>query len=138
MDTSDLISRGDILRIFFKKPYERIEQQPALLDALEDWEEHLCEIDGMANGGLNHDNAGRRRKLVREMANEIAMSRTFTLDHPPKPRAAKYGPTRKVCFPSHEAALARAGEILQEADSPGFFRAYLCQFCNPYHLSTRE
>jgi hypothetical protein len=45
-------------------------------------------------------------------------------------------PTRKVRFKSHESALTRAGQILDEgARGTNYFRAYRCEYCGGYHLS---
>jgi len=49
------------------------------------------------------------------------------------------GPTKKVCFKTAEAAHVRAGEILSEPDcNAKEFRAYLCQYCNQWHLSSKQ
>jgi hypothetical protein len=71
-NNSDLLSRWDILSVFFRKLFERVQEQPALLDAVEEWEQRVHEHDGMANDGTNHYDTGRMRKLLREMINEIA------------------------------------------------------------------
>jgi hypothetical protein len=68
----DLLSREDIHIVFFKKMYERIETQPALLDALTDWEQRFCEDDRVTNGDLNQNHLDRMGQLAREIVHELA------------------------------------------------------------------
>ena len=48
------------------------------------------------------------------------------------------GATRKVLFNSHEAAMLRAGEILDGESDATWLRAYRCQFCGGWHLTSKE
>lgn len=57
-------------------------------------------------------------------------------------RATRCAATRKVCFPSAEAAHARAAELLEnDRRSPenraAGFRAYRCPRCNQWHLTSQ-
>ncbi len=54
-----------------------------------------------------------------------------------EPRAPRCGRTQKIKFKTHAMALTRAGEILANPDdrTPQGFRAYLCSFCQGYHLA---
>lgn len=53
-------------------------------------------------------------------------------------RTNRCGVTRKVIFRSERSALDRGGEIL-EAGARGarHFRAYACQYCGGYHISSK-
>lgn len=54
----------------------------------------------------------------------------------------KCGFTGKQVFKSHEKALSRGGEILasmtNRKSKPVFFRAYQCEYCDGYHLSSSK
>ena len=71
-NNSDLLSRWDILSVFFRKLFERIQEQPALLEAVEEWEQRVHEHEGIGNNGTNHYDAGRMRKLAREIIAKLA------------------------------------------------------------------
>jgi hypothetical protein len=58
-------------------------------------------------------------------------------------RVDRCGATRKVCFRSHDAALQRCGELQCHAVEVGQIerravpqRAYRCQLCGFYHISS--
>lgn len=53
------------------------------------------------------------------------------------------GPCNKVQFPSLRAASTRINELLhgrrrQRRNRPGFLRAYLCPFCETWHLTKQQ
>lgn len=53
------------------------------------------------------------------------------------------GPCNKVQFPSLRMANTRINELLdgrrrQRRNRPGFLRAYLCPFCDHWHLTRQR
>lgn len=53
-------------------------------------------------------------------------------------RNSRCGATRKVCFKSHAAAMARACEILGGDDPRAMqFRAYRCEYCGLFHITSK-
>jgi hypothetical protein len=66
-DTDDLLSRRDLHRVFFKKLYQRIENQPALLAVVQDWEQCFWDDDRIGSSGFNRDLVYRVRQLAREI-----------------------------------------------------------------------
>jgi hypothetical protein len=70
-DIYDQLSREDIHRIFFKKLYQRVKNNPALLETVKDWEARFDDGDSIARSGLNPDQAHRVRLLAREIVKEL-------------------------------------------------------------------
>lgn len=52
-------------------------------------------------------------------------------------RFTKCGHTGKVCFKSHQHAMHRAMTILSNMAGNGQFRAYECQWCGLWHLTSK-
>ncbi|MDE2097579.1 MAG: hypothetical protein KGL39_10060 [Patescibacteria group bacterium] len=49
------------------------------------------------------------------------------------------GKTGKAMFRTHNAAMLRASEIMENDDCNATqFRAYRCLFCGSYHLTSQE
>jgi hypothetical protein len=75
IDAHDLLSRRDLHRVFFKKLYKRIENQPSLLSVVRDWEERALDDDRIGRAGmnrLNRDLVCRVRQLAREIISDLA------------------------------------------------------------------
>jgi hypothetical protein len=70
-DTYDLLSRRDIRRILFKKLYQRVENKPALIEVVKDWEARFDDDDNIGGSGLNRDQVSRVRQLAREIMAEL-------------------------------------------------------------------
>ena len=55
------------------------------------------------------------------------------------PNVPRCGATRKIMFKSHEAAVLRAGEILDQPDANAKqFRAFRCVYCDGWHLTSKD
>jgi predicted RNase H-like nuclease len=58
-----------------------------------------------------------------------------------KPSGNRCGATRKVIFKTERGALNRAVEIFNEDTNrkatTDQFRAYVCEYCGKYHLTTK-
>ena len=70
-DTWELLSRRDLHRVFFKKLYGRIENQPALLAVVRDWEQRAFDDDRIGGMGISRDRVYRVRQLAREVITEL-------------------------------------------------------------------
>lgn len=79
-NASDLLSRRDLHRVFFKRLYARIENQPSLLIAVKDWEQRSLDDDLIGAPGLNRDHVYRVRQLAREVISELDTSISPALD----------------------------------------------------------
>ena len=66
-DAQDLLSRRDLHRVFFKRLYQRIKNQPALLAVVQDWEQRFYDDDRIGSTGINRDLVYRVRQLAREV-----------------------------------------------------------------------
>jgi hypothetical protein len=70
-DTHDLLSRRDLHRVLFQQLYQRIENQPALLTVVQDWEGRFFDDDRIGGAGSNRDLVYRVRQLVREIIADL-------------------------------------------------------------------
>jgi hypothetical protein len=54
----------------------------------------------------------------------------------------KCGVTKKVIFKSYNSAIVRITQILSDESNkdytPRQFRAYKCEYCGKYHLTSKE
>jgi len=67
-----------------------------------------------------------RRKPPREIQKKISAV-----------AAVKCGATGKIMFKTHEAALERAAEIMGQDQTASLKRAYKCQYCGKYHITSQ-
>lgn len=79
-DTYRMISRKDEHRVFFKKLYQRIENQPALLEVVRQWEERSLDDDRIGDGCLNRDLVCRVRQVAREVIADLGAKLSPRLD----------------------------------------------------------
>lgn len=70
-DTHELLSRRDLHRVLFQQLYQRIENQPALLTVVQDWEGRFFDDDRIGGVGSNRDLVYRVRQLVRDIIADL-------------------------------------------------------------------
>jgi hypothetical protein len=70
-DTQEHLCRRDLQRVFFRQLYQRIQNQPALLAVVQDWEQRFYSDDGIGDANLNRDLVYRVRQLAREVMADL-------------------------------------------------------------------
>lgn len=79
-DARALLSRRDLHRVFFKKLYTRITNQPALFSVVQDWERRSLDDDRIGSTGMNRDLVYRVRQLAREIMADLEAENSPALD----------------------------------------------------------
>jgi hypothetical protein len=79
-NTHDLLSRRDLHRVLFQQLYQRIANQPALLEVVQDWDRRFDDDDRIGSVGMNRDLVYRVRQLARDIIAELGadVSPTFS------------------------------------------------------------